>query len=476
MKFKRILALLLTLLLLCASISPSVASSEPPSPAPTATPSPTPEPTPHPYTAPYSGLPEVDIRAEAALLADADTGNLLYQKNIHVPREPASLTKVMTCMLALENIDWESQKNDIVTVTADIFDDITSDSSTSNLKIGEELRLEDLLYCVMLQSANEACNLLGQYISGSVADFVALMNQRGEELGLEGTHFVNPHGLPAPGHETTAHDMYLIILQALKTPHFMEIAHTDSYVVPPTNKTTAPRRLTTTNSLISTSRYSEYIYPPAKGIKTGHTQAAGYCLTSTAEKDNLHLISIVLGASLEDGKIRSFVETKLLFEWGFANFSTRRILSKNEVLREIPVIRGVGKDAVTVIPENEILALVPKSLDISKIERKVTLTSPQALYAPVYKHEVLGTVTLELDGHVYGSVNLLASFDVQEDTTAKVVDDLKVWFSQPWIKWVIISTVSLIALYVLFVLLLNTHRKKRRTHARPSNYNGRKRR
>ncbi|MDR1736260.1 MAG: D-alanyl-D-alanine carboxypeptidase [Oscillospiraceae bacterium] len=425
----------------------------------------------------YADLPEVDVRAASALLLDADTGEHLYEREPEALREPASLTKIMTCMLALEMTgDWETHKNDIVTVTQAAFFDMVPDGSTSGLKAGEEIRLEDLLYCVMLQSANEGCNVLAIHLSGSVEAFVARMNERAAELGCEKTVFKNTHGLPAAGHVTTALDISRITLQAVKTPQFMQIAHTDSYTVPPTNKTEA-RRLTTTNSLISTSRYSEYIYPPAKGIKTGHTTAAGYCLVSMAEKDNLRLISVVMGAVMEPDtqRQRHFVETKLLFEWGFENWVPRRLLTRTDIVGELNVLLGAGKDAVTLVPENEITALVPKSLDLAKIERKISLDNPEGRYAPIYKDEVLGTVTLQTEGHVYGVVRLLASFTVEEDTATKFMLDVRDWFSQPWIKWTLIGLGSLLVLYITLTVALNYRRRRERTR-RPGNYRGRKRR
>lgn len=424
----------------------------------------------------YSDLPEVDVRAAAALLVDADTGEHLYEKNIDARREPASLTKIMTTMMALEMTDdWDTQKNELVTVTQDAFFDISSDSSSAGLKVGEELSLENLLYCIMLPSANEACNALAIHLTGSVSAFVDLMNQRAQELGCTNTHFANSHGLNDTNHYTTALDMYRITEQAMKTPHFMEIAHTDSRIVPPTNKSDS-RRLTTTNSLISTSRYTEYIYPPAKGIKTGHTEAAGMCLISSAEKDNLRLVSVVMGAQQEPEtkRQRHFVETALLFEWGFENFSTRRLLTKAQALCEMKVFLGVGKDAVTLVPAKEIVALVPTTLDIATIEQKINLLHPEGMEAPVYKEQVLGTVTLEAEGHVYGTVDLLAAFTVEEDTAKKFMLDIGEWFSQGWVRWALVGLGALIVLYVALTVFLN-YRRQRERNRKPTNYRGRKR-
>lgn len=424
----------------------------------------------------YTDLPEVDVRAAAALLVDADTGEHLFEKDIELRREPASLTKIMTTMVALELLgDWEARKNELVTVTDAAFFDITADSSSINLKVGEELSVENLLYCIMLPSANEACNVLAIHLSGTVSAFVDEMNRRAQELECVNTHFTNAHGLHDANHYTTALDIYRLTVQALKTPQFMTIAHTDSRIMPPTNKSDS-RRLNTTNALISTSKYSEYIYPNAKGIKTGSTGEAGYCLVSSAEKDNLRLLSVVMGAQQEPEtkRQRHFVETKLLFEWGFENFSTRRLLTKAQVLCEVPVRLGVGKDAVTLVPEKEIVALVPKTLETDSIERKITLLHPLGMDAPVRKDQVLGTVTLEAQGHVYGTVNLLAAFSIEEDTPTKFMLDVGEWFSRGWVKWALIGLGLLIVLYVTLTVFLNYRRRERKR--KPTNYRGRRRR
>lgn len=424
----------------------------------------------------YDGMPEVDIRAAAALLVDADTGEYLYAKNINARREPASVTKIMTCLLALEMIgDWEARKNETVTVTEGAFFDMIPEGSIAGLQTGEQLRLEDMLYCMMLQSGNDASNVLAIHLSGSVAAFVERMNSRAQELGCQGTQFANPHGLPNSNHYTTAADIYKITEQAVRTPLFMDITHRTSWIVPATNKS-AERVLTTTNSLISTARYSEYYYPPARGIKTGWTTNAGLCLVSSAERDNLRLISVILGAERETNpdRQRHFVETRLLLEWGFENFTQKRLLSKTPPISQIKVLRGVDKDVVTLVPEREIFALVPKTLDISLIERKVSLKNPEGMYAPIFMDEVLGTVTLEYEGHVYGTVDLIAAYTVQENTVEAVRDLVAEWLSQTWIRWTLAGLLTLLLLYIVLTLALNA-RRKREKNRRPGNYRGRRR-
>jgi D-alanyl-D-alanine carboxypeptidase (penicillin-binding protein 5/6) len=415
---------------------------------------------------------EPDIRAAAALLCNADTGEALYALNEHDRREPASLTKIMTALLVLEAVQrGEAGMDDILTTRASAFTDVGADGSVAGFTIGEEVRLEDLLYCIMLQSANEGCNILAVHISGSVAAFVSAMNARAAELGCAGTNFTNTHGMPGAAHYTTAADMKLIALAAMTTPHFMEIAHTDTYVVPATNKS-ASRKLTTTNSLISTSRYSEYIYTYARGIKTGHTAAAGYCLVSGAEKDGLRLLSVVLGAKLEGGKIRSFVETRELFEWGFSNFTVKKLLAKNKIVGQIPVIMGVGKDAVTLVPEEEVTALVSADLNVDDVHVELSLEHPEGIHAPVYKDQVLGTATVRYEDRDYGTVRVLASFSVERDEVANLWAQARDWLSRPWLRRLLIAVPSAVLLYAAFAVAVNLRR--RAAKKKQTNYRGKK--
>ena len=428
----------------------------------------------------YSDLPEVDVQARSAILVDGKTGELLYTRSIHIQRPPASITKVMTTFLALEFIANEPERlNDIVTAEKGDFFDMVSDGSTANIKEGEELTLEQLLYCAMVVSANESCNIIARYVAGSVPDFVELMNARAKELGCENTNFANTHGLPHAEHYSSAYDIYLIVREAMKIPLFMELAHTEVYTIPPTNKTPEGRSLITTNNLITKRRSAEYIYAYARGIKTGSTGEAGYCLVSSAEKDGMVLISVVLGAARDEetNLARSFTETRDLFEWGFNNFTTKRLLGKNEPVSSVKVLQGVDADEVILVPQQVIEALVPVSLNPEDIKREVTLYETE-ITAPVYRGRELGEVTLTFEGHNYGTVPLVANFAIERSTTdqiksniTEIIDDISLW---SWLPWVIGAVVGFTLLYFVIVIVMNLRRRARRRPA--PNYKGRKRR
>ena len=222
------------------------------------------------------------LDAKAGLLIEADTGEILYEKNAHQENFPASLTKVMVALLVFEAIDeGKIALTDSVTATESAFEGLSSDGSTANIVPGETMTVEQLLNCMLIVSANEACNILGETLYGSADAFVARMNERATELGCEHTHFANATGLHNSQHYTTAWDLYLITREALKHDKFMEICNSKSYTVPATNMTDKPRELHSTNFLISNWRARGYVYRDAQGIKTGSTPEAGYCLISS---------------------------------------------------------------------------------------------------------------------------------------------------------------------------------------------------
>lgn len=237
------------------------------------------------------------LGANCVLLVDEDSGQYYYTRNIDTKAYPASLTKIMTLLLAVEAVErGDVQLDDTVTAYADCNADMVEGASNADIKVGETMTFEDFLYCAMISSANEACNVVAEYVCGSISAFVQRMNARAQELGCTGTHFVNPHGLPNDDHYTTAHDLYRITKEALSHELFATICNTVKHTVPATNLSDE-RTLSNTNGLINpeSPMYRGYYYEYAKGVKTGHTEAAGYCLVSTAEKDGVRLLCVVLG-------------------------------------------------------------------------------------------------------------------------------------------------------------------------------------
>lgn len=414
--------------------------------------------------------------ATAALLVDATYGEILYEMNAHEKRYPASITKVMTALLTLEAVErGELALDDIITAPPGIHNDLTADSSTQNIRNGEQMTLEDLLYCTLVASANEACNVLAYAVSGDTAAFVELMNQRAAELGMTGTHFTNTHGLHDDDHYTTAWDIWLVSYEAMKYETFREIVTAKSYTVPATN-VSKEREFYNTNGLISPWKYSGYVYTPAIGIKTGTTLEAGYCLVSAAEQDGRTLYCVVLGAELvkqpdQSYRRMNFVESTRLLEWGFDNFSYRTIWESSDPLDELPVTLS-ETDHVLVRSKGSISALLPNDVNPEDFTQTVNLFT-DSVEAPVSEGQVLGEITLSYDGREYGTLDLVALNDVERSELMYRIDRAEKFIAQPWVK---VAAVGIVAFILFLIILISALTRKKRRRARSySGYSGRRR-
>ena len=417
-----------------------------------------------------------ELTSTAGILVDMDSGRVLFEKNADQKAYPASLTKVMTVLVAVEAVEkGEFSLTDSVTASDSCLEGMVDDGSTAGIVPGETMSLKDLLYCALLASANEACNVIGEYIGGSVSDFVDMMNSRASGLGCSGTHFANTHGLPDESHYTTARDMALIYREALRHELFAEIAGTINYTVPATN-VAGERQLSNTNGLINqnTQLYSGNYYEYAKTGKTGHTSAAGYCLVSSAEKEEIRLIAVVLGGQATQNSsggydYANFIDSRTLYDWGFENFSIREILSSSELVTEVEVAMAEDDGKATLRPNSVITALVANDFDVSTLQRDIVVYSErdgEVLEAPIAAGTVLGEITLSLDGEVYGSTQLIAGSAVELSKVQYMKNQIAGVFELTWVKIVIVALalalISYIALVIRYRVLHKRHMRELR--------------
>ena len=367
--------------------------------------------------------PKVDT-ARSVLVGDMESGRLLFAENAYTRSEPASLTKIMTLLLAVEAIErGEASLNDNVTASLNCNFDLTDDSSTARIHAGETMPLEELMYCAALASANEACNIIAEHIAGSAESFVQRMNDRASELGCTGTSFKNTHGLPAAGHCTTARDLFVIANEAMRHELFAKLVGTAEHTVPATN-TSSERRLLNSNALLtSKSPYGDgYTYDGAIGVKTGRTEAAGLCLVGAAERNGLQLMTVVLGASKSEESsngVGSFVDTKTLLDWAFENYSRRSIISSADIVATQPVLSGERRGKLDLRPATDITALVPNDLSADDLDMQINLYSDSV--ADAAPGTELGEMTVsDPDGTVYGTVKLVAAGTVRYEEQAAV--------------------------------------------------------
>ena len=394
-----------------------------------------------------------ELRSEAAILLDLKTGRVLYSKNENERLYPASTTKILTAILALE----KGNLSDVITASAEAIDPITSEDSNVGILRGEQMTLEQLVYCMMVASANDAANCIAVHIGGSLDGFTQMMNNRAKELGATDTHFVNAHGFHSGEHYTTAADLALVSRYAMTIPKFREIVATPRYSMAPTNKYTTDRYLSTTNNLISKIRSTQYYYPAAIGIKTGHTSDAGNCLVAAAQKDGTEFLTVTLKAPAEEGKTYSFVDTRALFDYAFANYKYLTISAVNDVVADSPV--HVAKSATRValtVPE-AVGALLPADIDVkTAVTKDVALNDN--IKAPIAQGDVLGTVTYSYQGSQIASSDLVASNNIERDLFLSIINV---------IIRVLTSPFFLIPVIVLIILLIYlNHRRRQRRKAR----------
>ena len=428
------------------------------------------------------GVSPPELHCDAMLLVDAHTGQTVYGKNEHQEMYPASLTKIMTALLVLEAVDdGRLSLDQSVTATESALAGLAADGSSAGIQAGETMTVENLLYCMLVVSANEACNILAEQVSGSVDAFVDAMNEKAAVLGCENTHFVNPNGLHDSQHYTSAWDLYLITAEAMKHEDFMRLCDTARVTIPATNLS-EERKLYTTNYLIDTWRSLGYIYSDAHGIKTGSTDEAGHCLVSSATRGSLSFISVALGGdrvTLPDGEIRtySFYDTREMFDWAFDNFSYQTVLEGTELIKEVSV--SLSKvDHVSVHPAADVELLLPNGTDPASLERRLELESPAE--APISTGQALGTLSLlTADGEVLATVDLLASNDVEASGLLVFLRNVREFFGSTAVKVVGIVLLVLIAALVIWKVTVGRRRyrygRSVSRRSRGGGYRGRRR-
>ena len=403
-----------------------------------------------PVSALADGEPE--ITAKAAVLLNAETGEVYFSKNAENIVHPASTTKIMTALLVVEAIErGELSLSDEITAGDDCQYNMDESSSHANPAIepGETMTVEDLLYCAMLVSANEACNILAKEVSGSVEAFVDAMNARAQELGCTDTHFANCNGLEDSDHYTTAQDFALIAQEAVNHNKVVELCSTLTYTVPETNVAEA-RELVNTNSLLNPN--SDYYFEYAYGIKTGFFKNAGYCLVSAASHNDMDVICVMLGSE-ESGD--QFGDTLEVYDWFYETYSNREILSSTATLLTLDVELGTA-DSTGVRADSAVSVILPKDEDISgDVTYQVTLydlREGEALQAPVNAGQVLGEVTALLNGEVCGTSYLVATTTVEMSRVEYLRSEVSDLFQTPAVRRVLTILIILLAVYILLVV------------------------
>ena len=352
---------------------------------------------------------ELTLTAESAILMDATTGKILYEKNSRTKQYPASITKLMTILLALEHGSLEDE----ITFSHDAVFSIEPGSAHIAIQEGEILTLEQVLYGIMLRSANECANAAAEYVDGSMEKFAEHMTARAKELGCENTNFVNANGLFDENHYTTAYDMALIAQEFLKNETYRSMMSNTYYLIPPTNKQPEERPLHGQHQMLNEN--SLYYYEPAEGGKTGYTVEAQNTLVTYAKQGDTELIAVVLKCN----GAQHYVDTKTLFEYGFANYQTVKAFSAADLTQNVAITetykdKTTTLDTIAVAPASDVYVTIPKNATIENISKAVDC--PESASVPVAVGDKLGTVVLSLNGEALATVDLTAQKEVKATT------------------------------------------------------------
>lgn len=420
--------------------------------------------------APVTEEPDLTINAKAAFLVETTTGQVLYEYHADDKLYPASTTKLMTALVAWEHCS----PGDMISVSQQAVDGLAEQGSSVFLKAGEQMEFMDMLHYLLIASGNDAANALAEHISSSNSAFAELMNEKAEELGCQNTHFANPSGLHDENHYTSARDLGIIAQAAMKIPELREIVGKTQYKLQPTNMHENETTITTTNHLISRLKDGRYFYKGAYGIKTGTTTPAGYCLIGGAQSGELDYITVVLGGEKdpETGDIGCYTETIKLLDYAKKNFSLQTITSADTPIQEVPVRFAAGKEHTKLVAAADSELLLHNDTDLSQVTYEVDAVSTAD--APIKKGEKLGTAKVFIGDTEYGTIDLVASEDIERSDVLYALFQVQEFFKSPLFRIILVVLILLILLLVFVSTKRRRARRRRRARSRYSSGHGRR--
>lgn len=423
---------------------------------------------------PLLGTEQLVENAEAVVLYEWRSKTLLYAWNADEMMYPASLVKIMTALIAIEQGELE----ETVTVPDGVLNSLPYDAVSSDLQVGEQTSLENLLYCMMVQSANDAAMVIADHIKGSQSAFVEEMNRYAEALGCTGTHFTNAHGLHDAQQYTTARDAARILAAAMEYETFRKIFGTAEYTVPGTNLS-GERHMVTGNFLISQSSLGIYYDSRVTGGRTGVTESGTRCLAASAEEGSMRLISIVMGCKTTytpDGntvqRFGSFPETREILDAGFDGFKTVQLLYPGQALRQCAVEKG-SSDVVLGVREG-FSTVLPEEADVSKLVYRYS-DIQDTFRVPVVKDSKMSSVQIWYNNVCVAQADLFAMNSVEE-ATSMTVQEPEPGASAPQWHMVLLVTGIIVAVVLVLFFILQIIARMHRAAARKRSRNYRRNR
>ena len=396
------------------------------------------------------------VYADSYMLINLDDSSfpIIAEKNMKKKKYPASLTKIVTAIVTINNVKDLSAKTKVS--KAALLALAGTGAQVAGLEAGEEISIEELLYLTMVHSACDACQVLGEYVGGTVENFVSMMNDWAKSIGCENTNFVNPDGLHDDNHYTTAADMAKITLEALKNETFTTIASTKSINY---------KKFTFIHTNYMLDRFHvTYYYEYAEGIKTGSTTEAGYCVIVKASKDGYNYLAVVMDSPIKkidgiDTKC-SFIDAKTLFNWAFDSLKYSTVIRKNDIVTEIPVNNGKDADTIQLVAKQDITTLVPSSLDSSAVIIK-PIEPPESLDAPISKGDDICEANIIYANRVIAKAPLVAAKTVELSTFLKVFNGIKSFLSNRFVLAAVLVLIIVVIVYIAFYAKKLKAEKKR---------------
>lgn len=413
------------------------------------------------------------ISAEAGCVIDVQSGAVLYDKNMNKKEYPASITKIMTTLVALENCSLSEE----VEYNNTAFANWEPGASNASIEVGEKMNMKESLYAVMLASANEACNGVANHIAGSVDAFVGKMNEKAKSLGCKNTHFANTNGLWKKDHYTSAYDMALIGREAIQNKDFKEISGSRSYIMAKTNKRKAGYALANHHKMINPADYPQYEYEYCEGGKTGYTSKCRNTLVTFAKKGNIELVCVILKCNnpawLEPN---AYTDTTRLFNYCFANYEKTSIQQDiasdiNEQYLFTKFSPFYSKSTSSLHIEEEAGIILPKGVSPDKAEKKLEyFEQPQEMNGK----KVIGRLSYVYDGQEVGASNIY--FEENDSLTLKDSIDMSKWFDEavevakkepfPWKKCILIIILAICVIGLSIVCFFKIHAYQVKTEKR----------
>ncbi len=406
---------------------------------------------------------DLETLSGSVLLMSLDTGEVIYEKNADAVVAPASTTKIMSAALAMEMCP--DLDGTIVTVPDDIWAEFEGlNVSTAGLVPGENLTMHELIYCMMLQSANEAASTVARYFGWD--EFIAAMNRKAVQLGCSSTKFSDPHGvfsMSNGGNATTARDLAKIAAWALTVPGFWEITCEYRHYKEETDKNAG---VWLTSTILMQNPNTGYYTPYIRGIKTGTTDEAGRCLVTAAQKDGETYLLVLLGAPFEYSPLvweqgnSVYTDARRIFDWAFDNLEVRNVVDTGTIAAEVKLRYASEKDTLLLYPDTALYTVVNKNEEQNDIEYVCTL--PDEVKAPVVSGQVIGSAEVYRNGVPVGTTELVSRENVERSTFLMVMDNLSDILTSKAAVAVYAAIAALVAVYVYFALVVMPKRQKQR--------------